>query len=86
VGILINPVLVEFACGVFISVSFKMLVWFEGKSLIFFWHGTSKSPRDALGLHKELLTQINSGFVSSPGEFRGKILVATPDVSLTVKG
>jgi hypothetical protein len=49
---------VEFAYGVFIGVSFKMLVWFEGKSLIFFWHGISKSSRDALGLHKELLTQI----------------------------
>jgi len=35
---------------------------------------------------KPFVAQINSGFVSSSGEFRGKILVATPDVSLSEKG
>ena len=38
------------------------------------------------GSTRKLLAQINSGFVSSSGEFREKILVATPDVSLSEKG
>jgi hypothetical protein len=93
VSILINPVLVEFACGLFIGVPFKLLIWFEGKVLFSILltppFGTEYANPHVMrsGCTRKLLRQINSGFVSSSGEFRGGggILVATPDQCVSLK-